>query len=106
MVRRLHRIGGDPASIEGGQALLLVGTLLFALRIDDERVGRTAALAFRRGGDVRKGSRTLADECGLSDLARDRLHVVACLAGGRGCRMWPGLGWTLPSAPDAETAIP
>ncbi len=97
---RLALIGPDADAHRSGQALLLLGLLLLALRKADDALGRTvgrltwAALAIRRSDPTIGRGTALRDLAGRTDvdhLQGERIAAIASLVEDIDLEGWPGV---------------
>jgi hypothetical protein len=82
----------DAAVIQGGQALLLIGSLLLILRERDDRLGREIGMVIYAGGAHAGPSiARIADRPGHTPIQRGRIEAMAKLLLTPGLQGWPGL---------------
>jgi uncharacterized membrane protein YccC len=82
----------DAAVIQGGQALLLIGSLLLILREHDDRLGREIGMVIYAGGAHAGPSiARIADRPGHTPIQRGRIEAMAKLLLTPGLQSWPGL---------------
>ena len=82
----------DAAVIQGGHALLLIGSLLLILRECDDRLGREIGMVIYAGGAHAGPSiARIADRPGHTPIQRGRIEAMAKLLLTPGLQGWPGL---------------
>ena len=95
MSDRLAQLGPEgPAATGGGEALLLLGLLLLALRRSDDRLGREIGRLLWSGGPGTGAEiERLAARRGGTPLQRDQVAALSRLLGADGLQGWPGVRW-------------
>jgi uncharacterized membrane protein YccC len=82
----------DAAVIQGGQALLLTGSLLLILREHDDRLGREIGMVIcAEGAHAGPSIARIADRPDHTPIQRGRIEAMAKLLLTPGLRGWPGL---------------
>jgi uncharacterized membrane protein YccC len=93
MFDRLSQVGVEDGAANGGQALLLAGLLVLALRCEDADLGRQVrAIVKAKGPNAGSALRQLADRVAGTALQHDRLVALSLLIGAGELEFWPGLG--------------
>jgi uncharacterized membrane protein YccC len=93
MFDRLSQVGVEDGAANGGQALLLAGLLVLALRREDADLGRQVrAIVKAKGPNAGSALRQLADRVAGTALQHDRLVALSLLIGAGELEFWPGLG--------------
>jgi uncharacterized membrane protein YccC len=92
MFDRLTQVGGEDGAVDGGQALLLAGLLVLALRREDADLGRQVRTIVQAKG-LKAGSALgqLANHVGRTALQHDRIVALSLLIGAGELELWPGL---------------